>query len=56
MGQTVAATREDLEYHLLELEIARSPDDPRCVMPELRPSYRAVLDVGCGAGQTLLTP
>jgi SAM-dependent methyltransferase len=43
-----------LEYHRRELQIAKSADDPRRVMPVLRPTDRAVLDIGCGAGQTLL--
>ncbi|MCB0205774.1 MAG: hypothetical protein KDH89_13210 [Anaerolineae bacterium] len=41
-------------YHLHELEIARSLDDSRRVMPEIRPQHRRVLDLGCGAGQTLI--
>jgi ubiquinone/menaquinone biosynthesis C-methylase UbiE len=42
------------EYHLRELEIARSPNDPRRVMPVILPKRRRILDVGCGAGQTLI--
>jgi ubiquinone/menaquinone biosynthesis C-methylase UbiE len=41
-------------YHTLELRIAMNPADPRRVMPPLRDDYRSVLDIGCGAGQTLL--
>ncbi|MEZ4769786.1 MAG: class I SAM-dependent methyltransferase [Caldilineales bacterium] len=41
-------------YHLHELEIARSQEDSRRVMPEIRPQHRRVLDLGCGAGQTLI--
>ena len=41
-------------YHLHELEIARSLDDSRRVMPEIRAQHRRVLDLGCGAGQTLI--
>jgi SAM-dependent methyltransferase len=40
--------------HLVELEIARTPGDPRRVMPAVPPACRRVLDVGCGAGQTLI--
>jgi ubiquinone/menaquinone biosynthesis C-methylase UbiE len=42
------------EYHLRELDIAQSPDDPRHVMPVILPRHRRILDIGCGAGQTLL--
>jgi len=42
------------EYHLRELEIARTPSDPRHVMPPALPGIRRVLDIGCGAGQTLI--
>ncbi len=41
-------------YHLYELEIARSLDDGRRVMPRIGPQHRRVLDLGCGAGQTML--
>lgn len=43
-----------LEYHLAELAIARSKDDPRKAMPVLPEQFRSILDLGCGAGQTLL--
>jgi ubiquinone/menaquinone biosynthesis C-methylase UbiE len=43
-----------LEYHLAELSIARSKDDPRKAMPVLPAQFRSILDLGCGAGQTLL--
>ena len=46
--------RSTIAYHLAELEVARTPGDPRRVMPDVPPGARAVLDVGCGAGQTLL--
>lgn len=41
-------------YHLGELEIARSPGDPRRVLPSIPRDCRHVLDVGCGMGQTLM--
>lgn len=41
-------------YHQQELHIAQSPADPRHVMPVFLPQHRRILDVGCGAGQTLL--
>jgi ubiquinone/menaquinone biosynthesis C-methylase UbiE len=43
-----------LSYHLMELDIAQSPSDPRFIMPQIPPDARVVLDLGCGIGQTLL--
>jgi len=42
------------EYHRLELAIASDPSDSRCVLPQVEPRHRRVLDIGCGAGQTLI--
>ncbi|HJT65281.1 MAG TPA: methyltransferase domain-containing protein [Pyrinomonadaceae bacterium] len=42
------------EYHRLELSIAGSPDDKRRVIPRVEGRHRRILDVGCGAGQTLI--
>jgi SAM-dependent methyltransferase len=41
-------------YHEAELAIARSPNDPRRILPTIPASARRVLDVGCGAGQSLI--
>lgn len=41
-------------YHVLELQIAADPVDARRVMPAIRPEHRRIVDVGCGAGQTLI--
>ena len=41
------------DYHLGELKIARDPAHPRHILPNIRPGEVA-LDVGCGAGQTLI--
>lgn len=41
-------------YHLNELNIAMSPGDPARIMPPIMRSDRTVLDVGCGAGQTII--
>lgn len=41
-------------YHLSELQIATSVDDPRRAAPSVPADCRLVLDVGCGAGQTLI--
>lgn len=45
---------DSLSYHRLELSIATNPQDPRRVLPSLSRAHRRVLDIGCGAGQTLL--
>lgn len=42
------------EYHRLELAIASDPRDPRRVLPNVETKHRRILDVGCGAGQTLI--
>lgn len=42
------------EYHRLELSIAANPDDKRRIVPRVEARHRRILDVGCGAGQTLL--
>jgi ubiquinone/menaquinone biosynthesis C-methylase UbiE len=51
---TIISTIMSSDYHLLELSIATSPSDPRRVMPMIRAEHRRILDVGCGAGQTLI--
>lgn len=43
-----------LEYHLAELAIAKAKSDPRRVMPTLPNDFGSILDLGCGAGQTLI--
>jgi len=45
---------ENSDYHQLELAIATDPDDTRRVMPVVATSHGRILDVGCGAGQTLI--
>lgn len=42
------------QYHLRELEIALSSDDPSRLLPETGAGVQRVLDIGCGAGQTLI--
>lgn len=41
-------------YHLRELAIALDPDSPHHAMPQLVAGDRAILDIGCGIGQTLV--
>ena len=45
---------EASDYHRLELSIATDPNDSRRVMPVVEARHRRILDVGCGAGQTLI--
>jgi ubiquinone/menaquinone biosynthesis C-methylase UbiE len=42
------------EYHLRELEIARDRHRPEHAMPPYLPPPARILDIGCGAGQTLI--
>ena len=42
------------DYHLDELRIATTEGHPRRVLPPVMKGDRRVLDVGCGAGQTLI--
>ncbi len=42
------------EYHLEELKTARTAGHPSRVMPDIPVTCRRILDVGCGAGQTLI--
>jgi len=44
----------DPAYHLRELAVAQTIDDPRRILPAIPPGCQRVLDVGCGAGQSLL--
>lgn len=41
-------------YHLDELRIANTPGHARRIMPPVLKTDRTVLDLGCGAGQTLI--
>jgi ubiquinone/menaquinone biosynthesis C-methylase UbiE len=42
------------QYHLGELKVARDPSHPGHILPPPLPDSKIVLDVGCGAGQTLI--
>ena len=41
-------------YHRMELRIALDGADSRRAMPVIPPGVTSILDVGCGAGQTLI--
>jgi SAM-dependent methyltransferase len=43
-----------IEYHLKELEIALDRNDSRRILPSIDGSDRAILDIGCGIGQTFI--
>lgn len=43
-----------ISYHLQELEIARDQQSPFHAMPRFSENDNAILDVGCGIGQTLV--
>ena len=43
-----------ISYHLSELHIALDPTHPDHILPPPLPQSAKVLDVGCGAGQTLI--
>jgi len=43
-----------IDYHLAELEIALSKSDPRRILPDIHESEKAILDIGCGVGQSFL--
>ncbi len=43
-----------ISYHLDELEIAKSPNSPKYSRPEFSGDDQAILDIGCGIGQTFV--
>jgi SAM-dependent methyltransferase len=45
---------ESHAYHLEELAIAKRRDHRQHIMPPIEDSHLRILDVGCGAGQTLI--
>src|SRR5437870_4575372 len=53
MASSDGALSKKKAYHLRELEIALDPSDPGHVSPPTIEPGRLILDIGCGAGQTL---
>jgi SAM-dependent methyltransferase len=53
-GSDLGSAWASEEYHLSELRIALSESDPRRILPSIPQGGRRILDVGCGAGQTLI--
>ncbi|MBS0431176.1 MAG: class I SAM-dependent methyltransferase [Proteobacteria bacterium] len=47
-------TDPEIEYHLQELAAALDPASPAHALPEFCPTDRAILDIGCGIGQSLI--
>lgn len=45
---------ESDNYHLDELRIAKSTGHPQRILPPITKAHRKVLDIGCGAGQSLM--
>jgi ubiquinone/menaquinone biosynthesis C-methylase UbiE len=43
-----------IEYHLRELGIALDKDNDKRILPAIFDSDKAILDLGCGIGQTLI--
>lgn len=46
--------QSQIDYHLRELKIAANPQSTDYVMPKFLDSDEAILDIGCGIGQTLV--
>jgi ubiquinone/menaquinone biosynthesis C-methylase UbiE len=55
VGQDAEQLSATVRYHLAELEVIRAERDARRLVPVPRDADRAVLDIGCGIGQTLLS-
>jgi SAM-dependent methyltransferase len=49
-----AVERAATQYHLSELRIAQDASAPGHLLPPIPDDCRSVLDIGCGAGQTLI--
>ena len=50
----IMRTPDTTEYHLSELKIAQDPNARGHILPTLPAHCQAVLDIGCGAGQSLI--
>jgi ubiquinone/menaquinone biosynthesis C-methylase UbiE len=51
--RTIAAP-DPAQYHLAELKIAQDASSPGHLLPPIPDGCRSILDIGCGAGQTLI--
>jgi SAM-dependent methyltransferase len=56
MTDRAQAPPDSTAYHLAELKVIESVDDPRRCVPDYDCHGWDVLDVGCGIGQTLMAP
>ena len=45
---------ENITYHLGELELSKSPENLRSIIPEFKSKHLSILDMGCGIGQTFV--
>lgn len=52
--QTGELVLDSIEYHRKEMEIALDKTDDRRILPDILASDRALLDIGCGIGQSFL--
>lgn len=48
------AVNARIQYHLNELEVASDPSSAYHIQPEFKDTDQAILDIGCGIGQTLI--
>ncbi len=56
MAGRAQPTPDSTAYHLAELQLIKSSDDPRRCVPDYDCRGWDILDVGCGIGQTLMAP
>jgi ubiquinone/menaquinone biosynthesis C-methylase UbiE len=54
VARRITKKLERVDYHRAELRIALDPNHPAHLLPPQLPLSNRVLDIGCGAGQTLI--